>query len=76
MGGKKKESQVDIYKVPLYLQYLRIQLLVCLVNFGLTNSKTVSWDFPGGLVVNNLPAPGGDMGSGPGQGRSHMLWDS
>ena len=63
MGGKKKESQVDIYKVPLYLQYLRMQLLVSMVNFGLANSKTVSWDFPGGLVANNPPASAGDTGS-------------
>ena len=33
-------------------------------------------DFPGGLVVNNPPATGGDSGSGPGQGRSHTLWDN
>ena len=32
-------------------------------------------DFPGGLVVNNPPATGGDMGSVPGWGRS-QLWDS
>ena len=29
-------------------------------------------DFPGGLVVKNLPANAGDMGSIPGPGRSHM----
>ena len=29
--------------------------------------------FPGGAVVNNLPANAGDMGSSPGPGRSHML---
>ena len=28
--------------------------------------------FPGGAVVNNLPANAGDMGSSPGLGRSHM----
>ena len=27
--------------------------------------------FPGGEVVGNLPANAGDMGSGPGPGRSH-----
>ena len=27
-------------------------------------------DFPGGLVVNNLPANSGDSGSMPGSGRS------
>ena len=29
--------------------------------------------FPGGAVVENLPANAGDMGSSPGPGRSHML---
>ena len=28
--------------------------------------------FPGGAVVENLPANAGDAGSGPGLGRSHM----
>ena len=28
--------------------------------------------FPGGAVVENLPASAGDMGSGPGLGVSHM----
>ena len=31
-------------------------------------------DFPGGPVVNNLPANAGDMGSIPDLGRFHMLW--
>ena len=31
-----------------------------------------SWDFPGGAVVESLPANAGDMGSSPGLGRSHM----
>ena len=35
--------------------------------------KTQSRDFPGGVVVKNLPAKAGDMGSIPGLGRSHML---
>ena len=28
--------------------------------------------FPGGAVVENLPASAGDTGSSPGLGRSHM----
>ena len=32
----------------------------------------MSWDFPGGAVVKNLPANAGDTGSSPGPGRSHM----
>ena len=31
-----------------------------------------SWGFPGGAVVENLPANAGDAGSSPGLGRSHM----
>ena len=33
-------------------------------------------DFPGGPVVKNPPANSGDMGPGPGLGRSNMLWGS
>ena len=29
-------------------------------------------EFPGGAVVENLPANAGDTGSSPGLGRSHM----
>ena len=36
------------------------------------NSKTARWGFPGGAVVENLPANAGDTGSSPGLGRSHM----
>ena len=34
--------------------------------------KMVNWGFPGGAVVENLPANAGDMGLSPGLGRSHM----
>ena len=30
------------------------------------------WGFPGGAVVENLPAKAGDTGLSPGLGRSHM----
>ena len=36
-------------------------------------SKPRAWGFPGGAVVENLPANAGDTGSSPGPGRSHML---
>ena len=32
--------------------------------------------FPGGAVIEYLPANAGDMGSSPGLGRSHMLWSN
>ena len=34
--------------------------------------KTRQQGFPGGTVVENLPANAGDTGSSPGLGRSHM----
>ena len=37
-----------------------------------TQNKGSALGFPGGAVVENLPADAGDMGSSPGLGRSHM----
>ena len=34
--------------------------------------EVVTLGFPGGAVVENLPANAGDAGSSPGLGRSHM----
>ena len=34
--------------------------------------KIIDRGFPGGAVVENLPANAGDIGSSPGLGRSHM----
>ena len=34
------------------------------------------WGFPGGAVVENLPANAGDTGSSPGLGRSHIPWSN
>ena len=39
---------------------------------GKDRSKTSRGGFPGGAVVENLPANAGDTGSSPGLGRSHM----
>ena len=36
----------------------------------LQDSEAPSWGFPGGTVVKNPPANGGDVGSIPGSGRS------
>ena len=38
--------------------------------------KCSHWGFPGGAVVENLPANAGDTSSSPGLGRSHMLQSS
>ena len=36
--------------------------------------EQTSCDFPGGAVVENMPADAGDTGSSPGLGGSHMPW--
>ena len=38
----------------------------------ISNIKVLNRGFPGGAVVENLPANAGDTGSSPGLGRSHM----
>ena len=40
--------------------------------FEFTSLKTNARGFPGGAVVESLPANAGDTGSSPGLGRSHM----
>ena len=40
-------------------------------NINLSFKKSIG-GFPGGAVVENLPANAGDTGSSPGLGRSHM----
>ena len=48
---------------------------VILSSFFVRHFK-MSRGFPGGAVVENLPANAGDTGSSPGLGRSHMLRSS
>ena len=39
-------------------------------------SRSYRQGFPGGAVVENLPANAGDRGSSPGLGGSHMPWSN
>ena len=41
-------------------------------DFPMSWDKSQAWGFPGGAVVENLPANAGDTGSSPGLGRSHI----
>ena len=41
-----------------------------------SNKNARNRGFPGGAVVENLPANAGDTGSSPGLGRSHMPWSN
>ena len=42
------------------------------ISYKIEAFKTQHGGFPGGAVVENLPANAGDTGSSPGLGRSHM----
>ena len=61
-----------------FLKKLKIELPYdpAIPLLGIYPEKTIiqkeSSGFPGGAVVENLPANAGDMGSSPGLGRSHM----
>ena len=55
-----------VRKLPLNL-FLLLQLLI---------KKQCAGGFPGGTVVENLPANAGDTGSSPGLGRFHMPWSN
>ena len=46
------------------------KLLLCI------KTRMYRWGFPGGTVVENLPANAGDTGSSPGLGGSHMPWSN
>ena len=50
------------------------QLLLNKLSFS--QYQTGNWDFPGGLVVRNLPANAGDTGSIPDLGRFHVPWSN
>ena len=43
-----------------------------LFNIFTPSQRMLDQGFPGGSVVENLPADAGDTGSSPGLGRSHM----
>ena len=58
---------------PLSLRLQKLNPLKVPIPFSLT-SKQRNWDFPGCLVVKNLPANAGDTGSIPGLGKSHVPW--
>ena len=55
----------------LYCDHLQTHLVI-----HKTTTKNKTQGFPGGAVVENLPANAGDMGSSPGLGRSHMPWNN
>ena len=56
-----------------YLVKQQIQICLTVLHIRLFQIvKTKIQGFPGGAVIENLPADAGDTGSSPGLGRSHM----
>ena len=54
----------------IYTLILYTQIHICIMYLY---EKVEPWGFPGGAVVENLPANAGDTGLSPGLGRCHML---
>ena len=63
-----------VYWLFVYLIWRNVcsDTLLTLLIFLLLSYKSTLWGFPGGAVVENLPANAGDTGSSPGLGGSHM----
>ena len=53
--------------IVFFISFLDILVLV---------HRNATEDFPGGVVVKNLPANVGDMSLSPAQGRFHVLWSN
>ena len=72
--GKGNTHMVFPSKRILWIAHLFITVTPTAINCH--RLKVCVEDFPGGLVVGNLPANAGNMGSIPGPERFHMLWIS
>ena len=59
-------------RLSLYLICWRHQEHLCKLVLETCLKNCIILGFPGGAVVENLPANAGDAGSSPGLGRSHM----
>ena len=53
-----------------------VYVCVCKRKPERNTAKKPNKGFPGGAVVENLPANAGDTGSRPGVGGSHMPWSN
>ena len=64
------QNLLDAAKAVLRRKFIAIQSY--LKKQQTSQIKNLTLGFPGGAVVENLPANAGDTGSSPGLGRSHM----
>ena len=71
--------QISLPALSLFVSLLHFHLSWLIPSFNYPVLQNVMWayqwtqgGFPGGAVVENLPANAGDTGSSPGLGGSHM----
>ena len=57
----------------IWIPFISFFSLIALAKTSKTMLNNSGEGFPGGAVVENLPANAGDMGSSPGLGGSHVL---
>ena len=67
--------------LPIFLHYMKFRIMSRMwyrykIDYYYSAIKKDMQGFPGGAVVENLPANAGDTGSSPGLGRSHMPWSN
>ena len=73
--GKRIEAQIKKMQEMFNKELEELKNKQTEINNTITEMKnTLEGGFPGGAVVENLPANAGDMGSSPGLGGSHMPW--
>ena len=71
--NKKKSPKLSVFKTTRGESICpSLKLFFCLCLGAVIKRNLVG--FPGGAVVENLPASAGDTDSSPGLGRSHMPW--
>ena len=62
----------SFFNTPLTCPGQKVLEISCFHHQSRMRLKSEAGGFPGGAVVENLPADAGDTGSSPGLGRSHM----
>ena len=69
LHGHRGHSDKDSSSITTLMTCLPCCTVNCMRRSAVKNAL---WGFPGGAVVESLPANAGDAGSSPGLGRSHM----
>ena len=70
--GKSDTIALEYTDSTTYFKTFNPIVLSSTILFYSPYKNTHTWGFPGGAVVENLPANAGDTGSSPGLGGSHM----